>query len=229
MRRVERLVLGGVPAVAGAFVCLLAVAKWPRYWEWIAPEQSPMTWLESVLLVLCAVIALLLAASRYLRTEPGAKLWLVPAAGFGYLALDERFALHERVRDGYLAPRGVAPSFLPWVAPGDFILLVYGVVGLALLPFVLRVFRGDRRCLALLIAGVVLAALAVAGDSLNVHTMPRAMEIREQTAEEVVELAGSVCFLLALWLKLVPALAGLADPPRQESATRGRRMASPLP
>ncbi|MDA8371422.1 MAG: hypothetical protein M0026_16380 [Nocardiopsaceae bacterium] len=205
-RRVERLALVGVPVLAGAFVLLLAGAKWPRYWEWIAPEQTPMTWLESVLMVLCAGVALLLAAARYLRAEAGSGRWLVLAAGFAFLALDERFALHERVRDGYLAPRGATLPFLPWVAPGDFIILAYGVIGLALLPFVLPAFRGDRRSLRWLITGVVFAAAAVIGDSFNVHAMSPMVEARQQTLEEVAELASSVCFLLALWLRLVPVL-----------------------
>lgn len=208
--RIERLVLLGLPAAAVTYVALLAVAQWPEYWTWIAPEQTPMTWLESVLLVLCAVVSLLLAAAAALRGRPGALPWLVLAAGFGFLALDERFALHERVRDGYLAPRGVAPPFLPWVAPGDFLLLGYALLGLAILPFVLRAFRGDPRARRLVFAGAAFAVVAVVSDSFNVHTMSLATEIRQQTSEEVVELASSVCFLLAMWLRLVPVLAGEA-------------------
>lgn len=204
--RVEWAVLLGLPVAAVMYVALLAVAQWPEYWTWIAPEQTPMTWLESVLLVLCAVVSLLLAAARVLRDRPGALPWLVLAAGFGFLALDERFALHERVRDGYLAPRGVAPPFLPWVAPGDFLLLGYAVLGLAILPFVLRAFKGDSRARRLVFAGAAFAVLAVISDSFNVHTMSLTTEIRQQTSEEVVELASCVCFLLAMWLRLVPVL-----------------------
>lgn len=56
------------------------------------------------------------------------------------------------------------------------------------------------------LAGVVLAALAVAGDSFDVQAMSTAMEIRVQTAEEIVELGSTTCFLLAMWLRLVPVL-----------------------
>lgn len=205
--RIERIALFGLPGAAAAYVALLAIAQWPRYWLWIAPEQTPMTWLESVLLVLCAAVCLLLAAAARFRGERAGFRWLVLAAGFGFLALDERFALHERLRDGYLAPRDIAPPFLPWVAAGDFLLLGYGVVALALLPVVLRGFAGHPRARGLLLAGAGLAALAVAGDSLNVHAMSQTMEIREQTAEEIVELAGCTCLLLAVWLRFLPVLA----------------------
>lgn len=205
-RRTERAALVGVPIAAGAFVLLLGAARWPAYWAWIAPEQTPMTWLESVMLVLSAAAALSLAASVRMRGHGGMMPWLVVAAGFGYLALDERFALHERVRDGYLAPREVSAPFLPWVAPGDFVLLGYAVVGLALLPVVLRAFSGELRARRVFLAGVVLAALAVAGDSFDVQAMSTAMEIRVQTAEEIVELGSTTCFLLAMWLRLVPVL-----------------------
>lgn len=205
-RKVERAVLVGVPAAVGGFVVLLAAARWPEYWAWIAPEQTPTTWLSSTILMLSSAGALLLAASRRMRGHEGAARWLVLGIGFGCLALDERFALHERVRDGYLAPRDLSVPFLPWVAPGDFLLLGYAVVGLAVLPLVLRCFSSDARARRLVLTGVALAAAAVVVDSFDVAAMSTVMEIRAQTAEEIVELASTTCFLLAVWLRLVPVL-----------------------
>lgn len=209
-RRVERVGLVGVPVAAGVYVLLLAAARWPEYWAWIAREQTPMTWLSSMMLLASAAAALLMVATLRLRGSRrgpgGMRPWLLVAAGFGFLGLDERFALHERVRDGFLAPRDMSLPFLPWMAPGDFVLLAYAGVGLALLPILLRAFTGDRRARGLFLAGVVLAAGAVAGDSFDVGAMSTMTEIRVQTAEEIVELASATCFLLAAWLRLVHVL-----------------------
>lgn len=75
-----------------------------------------MTWLQSVVLVLAAAAALLVAVLLRMRhAERGARApWLVLALGFAGLAVDERFALHERIRDGLLAPRGIRLPLLPW-------------------------------------------------------------------------------------------------------------------
>ncbi|RVX46455.1 hypothetical protein EDD27_9340 [Nonomuraea polychroma] len=202
--RVRWATLIGVPFFAAMWVVVLGAMRWPRYWEWLAPEQTPMTWLESVMLVLCAGVALLMAAVIYLRDQPAARLWLLLAAGFVWLALDERFAVHERVRDGYLAPSGVSP--IPWGAPGDFILILYGIAGLALLPQVLRLFRPDRLAFVLFGAGVLLAVVAVASDSIDIHAHSIDVERVEQTAEEIAELASFTCFLLAMTLRLLAIL-----------------------
>ena len=59
-------------------------------------------------------------AARYTpagRQGPRGRPWQLPAVGFAAPAVDERFAPHEQLRDGVLAPRGISVPFLPWVAP----------------------------------------------------------------------------------------------------------------
>jgi hypothetical protein len=199
-------------ALAGAVMGML-VGPWPRWWRWIAPEQTPMTWLQSILLVLCGFVCLLLAAHGWLADEaprPGERrVFLLLAVGFAWLALDERFALHERVRDSWLAPRGVELPLLPWVGPGDFVLIGYAVAGLALLRPVLRVLRDDERALRLFAAGVVCAVIVVSADSIDVRSLSTGAERIEQTLEEIVELASDALFLLALLTLHLHQVAGL--------------------
>ncbi len=59
--------------------------------------------------------------------------WQLLAVGFAAPAVDERFALHERLRDAVLAPRGISVPFLPWVAPGDFLVMLIAVTRLTVL------------------------------------------------------------------------------------------------
>lgn len=205
---------------------LLLVARWPQWWAWIASEQTPMTWLQSVVLVLAAAASGLIAmlqrmtgASRAGASMPGVgmsgsrvpgdRAWPLLAVGFAALAFDERFAVHERLRDGVLAPRGVALPFLPWVAPGDFLILGVAVVGLALLPMVLQAVRDDRGSRNALLVGVAFAVGAVGMDSIDPSTWTVHAERVQQTLEEVVELASGLCFLGAVGLRLLRELGHL--------------------
>jgi hypothetical protein len=194
-----------VVALAGVWIMvplLLMVARWPSWWEWIAPEQTPMTWVQSVVLVLAAAASMLIA---YLQpARPAA--WRMLGAGFAALAFDERFAIHERVRDNVLAPRGIRVPFLPWIAPGDFLLLVVGLIGLAVLPVAWRVIRVDSGARVALIVGIGLAVAAVGMDSIDPSTWTIWAERVEQTAEEVVELGGGLAFLAAVMLRMLALL-----------------------
>ncbi|XVX20889.1 hypothetical protein ACQP1U_03155 [Actinomycetota bacterium] len=216
-RRLWTLALIGVAVLAPL---ALAAAQWPGYWRWIAAEQTPMTWLQSVVLVLAGVGAFLTAhVLRLLGERPWP--WLVLGAGFTFLALDERFAIHERVRDGILAPRGVSIPFLPWVAPGDFLMMGVALVGLALLPGILRALAADRAARRALLVGVALAAVAVGMDSLDPSTMTQGQERLEQTLEECLECAAGLAFLCAVGLRLLGAI-GRATARHAMAATPGR-------
>ncbi len=185
----------------------LTAAGGERWWRFVALETSPMTWLQSVALVLAAAGAGLLAvaaAGRGGRAE--ARTFVVVAGGFAGLALDERFALHERLRDRVLAPRGVGPGLLPWVAPGDVVLLVVAVAGLVALRWVVRALRADRGAHRALWTGVGLSVLAVAADSVDPARWGLAGERLEQTLEEIVELAAGLSFVAAVALPLVTLL-----------------------
>lgn len=191
---------------------VLAGAQWPSYWIWIAPEQTPMTWLQSVVLVVSAWTTLLAVVVLRFRgtARQNVRPWLVLSVGFGVLAIDERFALHERIRDNILAPRDIRIPLLSWIAPGDFLVLLIAVTGLALLPLVLRPFTVDPAARRLLLAGVVLAGLAVGTDSIDPATWSVAQERLQQSLEEVVELAAGLCLLGAVALRLLSYMA--SDP-----------------
>ncbi|CAM4062355.1 hypothetical protein [Janibacter anophelis] len=188
---------------------LLFAAQYPTWWVWIAQEQVPMTWFQSVTLVVAGVVAGLgwfVTGLLDLRHRRGLALL---AVGFCALAFDERFAVHERLRDGYLAPRDVRLPLLTWIAPGDFLLLLVGVVGLVLLPVVLRSMREDRWATALLVVGVLLACITVGTDSIDPHTWSVEGERVQQTLEEVLELGAGLAFLGAVALRLLGMLEEL--------------------
>ncbi|WP_306213683.1 hypothetical protein [Actinoplanes sp. RD1] len=164
-----------------------------------------MTWLQSVVLVLVAAGCALAAAAR---TGDG-RAWLLLAAGFGGLSLDERFAVHERLRDQVLAPADVSIPFLPWVAPGDFLMLGYAIVGLLMLPRVARCFRGDRGARIALLAGVACAVVAVGADSIDPAMWTLAQERVQQSLEECFELAADLGFGVAVGFRLLSLMSRL--------------------
>lgn len=186
---------------------LLGAARWPSWWTWIAPEQTPMTWLQSVALVLAAAGCLLLCAVLRETGSGHTRVWLLFAGGLLVLAFDERFAIHERFRDGFLAPRGVSVPFLPWVAPGDFLVLGVAVTGLFALPWIWRAVRPDRTARLTFIAGIALACVAVASDSIDPATWSVEAERLQQSAEEVVELGAGLCLLCTIALRLLGTLS----------------------
>jgi len=167
-----------------------------------------------VVLVLCAATCLLTAYLIRLASGPHTGVrrrdpvvaWGVLALGFAGLAFDERFSVHERIRDHILAPRGVRIPFLPWVAPGDFLLMLVAVAGLLVLPLVWRCFRGDRLAIALLGAGVLLALVAVGLDSIDPSSWTVGQERVQQSLEEVVELGSGLAFLGASVVRLLDLL-----------------------
>ena len=203
VRRASALALVAVWLLAPT---ALAAAQWPQWWNWIAAEQTPMTWLQSVVLVLAAAGSLLVAlVVRRVTTGPATAWWLL-TAGFAALAVDERFAIHERVRDNVLAPRGITVPLLPWVAPGDFLVLAIAVAGLAVLPMVWRAISPDAASRRALLLGVVLGAVAVGMDSIDPTTWSVDAERLQQTLEEVIELGSGLALLAAVHLRLLGLL-----------------------
>lgn len=196
--RARRATLISLLALALVAPVLLAAARWPSYWEWVAPELTPMTWLQTVLLFLAAAACLLivLLASLHGHGRADRATWWFLAAGFGYLAIDDRFALHERVRDSVLAPRGIGIPGMSWLAPGDIQMVLMGLVGLALLPVILRAFGSDRAARTLLLLGGVAAACSIGIDTIDPASLTVTAERLQQSLEECVELLA-VCLLLA--------------------------------
>ncbi|QBF45046.1 hypothetical protein [Janibacter limosus] len=215
---------------------LLFVAQYPRWWVWIAQEQVPMTWFQSVALVLAGAVSLLAwFVSRTADVTPRSGFALL-AVGFAALAFDERFAVHERVRDGVLAPRGVRLPLLTWIAPGDFLLVLVAACGLLLLPLVLRTIRVDRWARTLFGIGVALSLVAVGTDSIDPGSWSVGAERVQQSLEECIELWAGLSYLGAVTLRLMSLVtehvtpAGIADPaPREGRAATANPAGSANP
>lgn len=208
---IERASLIGFTGFSVIFLCLIILAQWPEWWKWVIPEMAPMTWLEHTLLYTTALLGFGSMVFAYLRKEDRkAFYWALYGLGFSFLALDERFALHERVRDRILEPMNVRIPFLPWVSAGDFLLLGVMILGLALLPKILGLFQERRSALVLFLIGVSFSVIAVVFDSFDFHGYSLMAQRWQQCIEECIETAGMLCFLNASLLIFLPKLGHTA-------------------
>ena len=208
----------GFPVAALAAGAVLAGARWPSYWVWIAPEQTPMTFVQALFLFSAALFAGLSALVATIEDAPrGERLtWLVAALGFLVLTADERFALHERLRDNVLAPAG---GGLPWGSPGDYLLLAALLASIPVLRRLVALLRAHPHALGFFAAGVGLAVVAVAADTVDVEAMAVRVERIEQTLEEVVEALAASLLAAGLFLSLAGMLARLGSRGGAEGAS----------
>lgn len=203
--RAETTLLAVIWGATSGFCLLLVTVAWPEYWRYVAPETSPLAWWESVLLALSSFTCLLLAWDAWVREERRTVRagWLTAAAGFALLALDERFAVHERIRDRFLKPTGI--RLFPWMEAGDWLIPLYALTGLAVAWGIWRLLDRPqaRRFFA---AALVLAFCAAAMDTVDVRSLNLAMERLLQSVEEIVEALAMTAFLSAFLLVLATRL-----------------------
>ena len=202
LARIERSLLISVFTLCSLFVILLFVLKWPSYWVYIASEQTPMTWLQSVIWFGCVLFALVSLTLLYIQEglSRHALVWLILSGAFLFLMMDERFAFHERIRDHYLKPAGI--KILPWMEAGDFILLIYALAALAFAVPIYRVYRVRRAALVWLCIAAILFAAAVGMDTFDVSKMSKAAERLEQSTEEIIELFAVLSLFSSIWLMI---------------------------
>lgn len=176
-----------LPFVTVLVTLLLMAMAWPRFWLYINFDDTPMNAYQSTLLLFVALVAVINARRGLLAHDQRERLiWLLLALAFIYLALDEQYMIHETVRNQYLKQYGQI-VWLPWISAGDYLPVIYAVLGLLLLsrvwPFVAR-NRETCWCFAL---AIIMAGTAVIFDSVDWHALPGNWLGREQFLEECVE------------------------------------------
>ncbi len=200
LRQIENRFIITVFFISVCVITLLIIAKWPRYWEYIASEQTPMTWFESLILFSIGMTAAGCAALSFMQEgwKRRARIWAVLAGSFLFLTLDERFAIHERIRDGWLKPANIKIP-LPWVDPGDFLLIFYLIFGILMMASIYRLFKVRKSAWIWFSAAALIAAFTVVMDSFGVTEMTKDQERFEQTLEEIIETMAMLCF----WVSFV--------------------------
>lgn len=199
---IERIGTIAIFSLSIIFVSILVIAQWPMWWKWIIFEQTPMTWFESLLLYTCSIIAFECACIVFLTdtTKRQTLVWSLLGSAFLYLSMDERFAIHERIRDKILAPHDITIPLFFWVSPGDYLLLLMLILGLVVLPLVLKLFQVNKIAKHLFLTGIFITSLSVIIDSFDVKNMSIEFQRLEQFIEEMIETLGMLFFLNSFFL-----------------------------
>ena len=195
-----------------------AGATQQAFWGFFRFDDAPSEWLSSVQCVAIAMLAwanyVVHRALHSVRT-PGlfahAWVWWIFAAGFLLASLDERFDLHEMLRDQLLVPAELFIE-LPWIVPGDVGLWFAFVVGLPFAMLLLEELRRWPPALALFASAVMLTLPVIMIDSFSDATL-RDWPFRtfwDYPFEEIGELWAQLLFLLAFASVLRGRLGQLA-------------------
>jgi hypothetical protein len=155
-------------------------------------RQSALTWWSTAQLLAIALVSF--GCLRLSRPAPERLLWLAVGCAFVFLAADERFQIHEAVRERLLRPHEIGTG-VPGIGPGEIVLPVYALAGLVVAWRLFAVFdRGSGIWLAI---GILAAGISVALDSHEMKNAGRNALRLEQFVEELFETAGQACFLAA--------------------------------
>jgi uncharacterized membrane protein len=165
------------------------------YWSYVIYEKSPFGWYEALLLFLCFVFAgynlfLVYTAERRVNVP-----WLILSAGFFYLTLDEKFALHESIRENFFKSNDITLDIFFWTEKGDYVLLLLMAAGLFMLPFILKELKKNAKSFIFFIIAVIFGAAAVLTDSADLSLFSADTQKILQYAEEIFETASSLFFM----------------------------------
>ncbi len=142
------------------------------YWKLFEGEQNAITWFSSVQLLLVGLAAYfnhqVAGLSQSLNPAETGKsywIWLVFALGFVFLSLDERFEIHQNLREEVLMPLNILVD-IPYVRPADVLLFVYMAIGLGFTVFLVRELRRRTLAFVLFIVALALIMASAVMDSL---------------------------------------------------------------
>lgn len=196
------------------FAGLLALAEGQPHWTAYRGAFGATEWFSSLQLLMIAACAWITYGVRGARdSDAGARwIWAVLAAGFVVLSLDERFDLHEALRNEVYRPLGIFVN-VTWIKPGEVALFTFIAAALALSRWVLIELALSRKAVGLYVCGLVMSVVVATLDAL-----PDAMILSwpaagfwDYTAEEVGEIWAEMLFLGAFLTVLDRRLAQLAD------------------
>jgi hypothetical protein len=209
----RRFFLGALGFVLAANILWILVSvllAWPEWWLYINYEKSPLTWFSSVQLLMIGVVCLSLVLVEGIRNAARTTcgLWAALGAAFGFLSLDERFQIHERLREIVFKPHQIGTE-IPGVGAGDFLPLLYAAAGLAISWFIWREMARNPIARSFLVVALFFAALSVVIDVQPINTLDIMAARREQFFEEIFETLGQMGFLCSFLMQLAARFDGL--------------------
>ncbi len=190
-----------VIAVNFLVIAVLVALGWPEWWKNINYELSELTWFSSLQLAFIGASAFQNFVALKL-TDPNSpsilrrNLWLLLGMGFFFLSVDEAFQIHERLREGVFKPHNIGTN-LPGIGPGDFLLVVYAIVGLFIAYHLFKLIRTTPIALRWFVSAVLLSVVMVLVDAADPTGRSVIHQRIEQFIEEIIETLAQMCFLIS--------------------------------
>ncbi len=161
-------------------------------------ESNIPTWFSSMALLACAALLAVIAAHTRRRAAPFAGHWRALSVIFVLLSVDEIAHLHEHLGRLQRVWQTHGLFYFSWVIPGALAVLALGVV---FARFVAHLPSPTRR--RFVVAGATFLAGALVlealggwrAETMGMNNMTHSLIA---TVEEVLELVGVACFLVAL-------------------------------
>lgn len=195
-------------------IFVFIVSKWPKYWEHINYEYSHLTWLSSLNLILISLFCFL--AFLFEEKSEGDKslfglfkkyLIGLLSVGFFALALDEKFQIHEKLREFVFIPNEVGTD-IPGVGAGDFLHLIIAIAGLSVSYFIFQKLTAVKIAkgffLSALLCGLASVIIDVTSpvvrDDASLTPQELQASIDHQFFEELIEINAIIFFLMTFYL-----------------------------
>jgi hypothetical protein len=189
-----------VPVLNIFWVLMSLILTWPNWWLYINYEKSPLTWFSSVQLFTIGLTALCLSIVE--TNLVGIWLWRALCGVFLFFSFDERFQIHEMLREKVFKPSGIGTE-LPGIGAGDFLFTVFAVIGVIFGFLLIRKLRPSRPVMILFVLAITISAVATMIDAqpIQVDDIPAAR--LEQFWEEILETLAQAFFLTSfvMWLR----------------------------
>jgi hypothetical protein len=179
-----------------ALLSLCAYLKAPNYSYYFLLEMSPIAWIHSLMLYSIGLVALGIFINQFQKVGVKSYYWLVWFLGFCYLSLDERFAIHERIRDHLLKTYLPHLPLMNWTGAGDYFLVILLVLGIVFLWKFTAQAVDDKKTLKIMWAAIGVTIVAVGIDAANFEAWGIPFLKSEQVVEEFLETAA---FFLYFW------------------------------
>lgn len=182
-------------------------------------ENNIPTWFSSSMFLACSLLLVVIGWAKRSANSTDARSWLLLAAVFLYLSMDEASSLHEMLMPAGAAIVERAGLFRPyfffgWVPFGVAASLIIGLINV---PFLRSLPKETRRrflfAACIYFSGAVVAEMVGGAIAYYLGTdgVPFAMEV---AAEEGLEMLGIIAFLYGILMHLrredVSSVVGLS-------------------
>jgi len=186
-------------------------------------EINLPTWFSSSLLLVSALLLGAIGSVKRSEREPFAWHWLVLAATFAYLSLDETANLHEMLIVPIRRRLGLGGVlYFAWVLPGAVAVAAFGLAFVRFLRHLDPAARRGMLYAAVVYVGGALGMELIGGAMADSHGFESIRYITVMMAEEALEMLGLIIFITTLLRYIAQHFGALQwrIDPEQLAATR---------